>query len=71
VLTVAGRGLDRVARAGLRDGSRRLGTDRARPFRVKLTRRLLRGHRRSRVRVGVRLRGGGLVTLRARVRGLC
>ncbi|MBN1527903.1 MAG: hypothetical protein JW895_02515 [Thermoleophilaceae bacterium] len=71
LLTVAGTGLDRVARAGLRLGSRKLGTDRTRPFRMKVTRRALHGRGRARVRVGVRLRGGRLVTLRARVRGLC
>jgi hypothetical protein len=71
VLTVAGTGLDRVVRAGLRLRSRRLAADSVRPFRLKLTRRTLRGHRRARVRVGVRLRGGRLVTLRSRVRGLC
>jgi hypothetical protein len=71
VLTVAGTGLGRVARVGLRAGSRRLRGDRTRPFRVKVTRRLLRGRSRARVRVGVRLEGGRLVTLRVRVRGLC
>ena len=70
-LTVAGTGLDRVARAGLRFRSRRLGADGKRPFRVKVTRRMLRGRSRARVSVGVRLEGGRLVTLRARVRGLC
>jgi hypothetical protein len=71
VLTVAGTGLGRVARAGLRHGSRRLRTDRTRPFRVKVTRRMLRGRARARLTVGVRLEGGRLVKLRVRVRGLC
>jgi hypothetical protein len=71
VLTVAGTGLGRVARAGLRHGSRRLRTDRTRPFRVKITKRLLRGRKQALLRVGVRLEGGRLVKLRARVRGLC
>ena len=71
VLTLAGTGLDRVLRAGLAYRSRKLATDRARPFRLAVTKRRLRGHRRGLVRVGARLRGGKLVTVTSRVRGLC
>ncbi len=71
VLTLAGTGLDRVLRAGLVARSRKLGTDRSRPFRLTVTRQRLRGHRRGLVRVGARLRGGKLVAVTRRVRGLC
>ena len=71
VLTLAGTGLDRVLRAGLAVRSRKLATDRSRPFRLTVTKKRLRGHRRGLVRVGARLRGGRLVTVKRRVRGLC
>jgi hypothetical protein len=71
VLTLAGTGLDRVLRARLAFRSRRLATDRTRPFRLTVTKKRLRGRRRGLVSVGVRLRGGRLVTVKRRVRGLC
>jgi hypothetical protein len=71
VLTVKGSGLGQVRRAGLRVRSRSLGTDRSRPFRVAFTRKRMRGHARGVVVVRARLAGGGLVTLKRRVRGLC
>ena len=71
VLTLAGTGLNRVLRAGLTFRSRTLATDRGRPFRLTVTRKRLRGRRRALVTVGVRLRGGRLVTVKQRVRGLC
>ena len=52
--------------------SRELATDRSRPFRLAVTKKRLRGHRaRARGRSGARLRGGRLVTVKRRVRGLC
>ena len=69
VLTLSGTGLSRVLRAGLVIRKRTLATDRARPFRVTVTKKRLRGHRRALVTVKVRLRGGKLVTLKRRVRG--
>ena len=71
VLTVSGTGLGRVLRVGLVIRKRRVAIDRVRPFRVSVTRKRLRGHRRGLVVVRVRLGGGRLVTLRRRVRGLC
>ena len=71
VLTLAGTGLDRVLRAGLSFRSKRLAADRSRPFRLAVTKKRLGGRRRGLVKVGVRLRGGRLVTVTRRVRGLC
>ena len=71
VLTLAGTGLDRVLRARLAFRSRKLATDRGRPFRLTVTKKRLRGRRRGLVTVGVRLRGGRLVIVKQRVRGLC
>jgi hypothetical protein len=70
-VTVAGTGLARVRRAGLVVSKRTLATDRRRPFRLKVTSQRLHGHHRGRIKIRVRLRSGKLVTLRAKVRGLC
>jgi len=71
VLTLAGTGLDRVMRAGLSFRSKRLDADRSRPFRLAVTKKRLGGRRRGLVKVGARLRGGRLVSVTRRVRGLC
>jgi hypothetical protein len=68
-VTVAGTGLRRIRRVGLVVGKRMLATDRKRPFRLKVTKERLRGHRR--IKLAVRLRSGKRVTLRASVRALC
>jgi hypothetical protein len=52
VLTLSGTGLDRVLRAGLTFRSRRLAADRARPFRLTVTKKRLGGRRRGLVTVG-------------------
>jgi hypothetical protein len=70
-VTVAGTGLGQVRRAGLVMRKRTLATDRRRPFRLKVTARRLHGHHSGRIKIRVRLRSGKVVTLRAKVRGLC
>jgi hypothetical protein len=70
-VTVAGTGLSEVRRAGLVVGAKTLATDRARPFRLKVTKQRLGGHRRGRIKITVRLRDGRRVILKASVRGLC
>ena len=70
-VTIAGTGLGQVRRAGLVVRKRTLATDRRRPFRLRVTSERLHGHHRGRIKVRVRLRGGKVVTLRAKVRGLC
>ena len=70
-VTVAGTGLRQVRRAGLKVRSKTVATDRARPFRLKLTRKRLGGHGRAKVKITVRLRSGKRLTLRTTVRGLC
>ena len=60
----------RIAELSESRRSRRV-TDRRRPFRLRVTSERLHGHHRGRIKVRVRLRGGKVVTLRAKVRGLC
>jgi hypothetical protein len=70
-VTVAGEGLGGVRRVTLIVGKRKIATDRKRPFRLKVTKRRLRGHRRGTVKLAVTLRDGKHVTLKASLRGLC
>jgi len=70
-VTVAGTGLSQVRRVGLMVGSKTVATDRARPFRLMVTKERLGGHRRGHVKLRVRLRNGKRVTLKAAIRGLC
>jgi hypothetical protein len=70
-VTVTGTGLGQVRRVGLKARSKMVAADRARPFRLKLTRKRLGGHSRAEVKITVRLRSGKRLTLRAKVPGLC
>jgi hypothetical protein len=69
LVTVAGTGLGQIRRVGLVVGKRTLATDRKRPFRLKVTKERLNGHRR--IALVVKLGGGKRVTLKASVRALC
>ncbi len=71
VLTVKGKGLGQVLRVGLASHAKTRIADRARPFRIAITKKRLHGHPRGLVVIRARLAGGRLVTLKHRVRELC